>query len=257
MGWLDKLFPTMEAPIAEARVLEVPSGRNIRELGGYDTPDGPVRYHRFLRSGSTQYLNHRDIERLRDYGVTHVLDLRGALESPQSTCCFARQRAVTWANVELYDCDISDPRLTQAARTDDWLVDSYLSMLANHAAVRAIIEFCASAPRTACLLFHCAAGMDRTGMTAMLLLGLVGVSRDDIIRDYGYSFGTVDEVDHAVETGECAVQTPWMNLTERLDAIAAVYDTLINAYGDVHSYLLDCGVGQDVLEKLRARLLEQ
>ena len=34
------------------------------------------------------------------------------------------------------------------------------------------------------ILFNCTAGKDRTGIVAALLLGLVGVSSDDIIYDY-------------------------------------------------------------------------
>ena len=34
------------------------------------------------------------------------------------------------------------------------------------------------------LLFHCTAGKDRTGVVAMLMLKLAGVSDDDVIRDY-------------------------------------------------------------------------
>ena len=35
-----------------------------------------------------------------------------------------------------------------------------------------------------CTLFHCRAGKDRTGVVAMLLLGLAGVSDEDIVADY-------------------------------------------------------------------------
>jgi protein-tyrosine phosphatase len=34
------------------------------------------------------------------------------------------------------------------------------------------------------LLFHCAAGKDRTGIVAAVLLGLLGVADDDILDDY-------------------------------------------------------------------------
>src|SRR5256885_7649896 len=34
------------------------------------------------------------------------------------------------------------------------------------------------------LLFHCAAGKDRTGLTAAILLGLLGVPDDVILDDY-------------------------------------------------------------------------
>ena len=38
-----------------------------------------------------------------------------------------------------------------------------------------LVEFLAQAQRNECVLFHCAAGMDRTGVISLLLLGLCGV----------------------------------------------------------------------------------
>lgn len=35
-----------------------------------------------------------------------------------------------------------------------------------------------------CLLFHCQAGKDRTGVLAMILMGLTGVSKEDIVANY-------------------------------------------------------------------------
>lgn len=262
MGWLGKLFgrdgssKRPSQPIRPARILDVPSGRNIRELGGYPTPVGLTAYRRFLRSGSTEYLTRRDIDALRTYGVTHVLDLRSPMESPERTCCFARERSVSWKNVELYGYDISDPRLMPAEPSDNYLVGSYLTMLANHGAVREIIAFCATVPRDACVLFHCAAGMDRTGVTALLLLAIVGVSREQIVKDYGYSFDKIAVVDRAVETGEHVDSNPWMSLNDRIAAMFTVYDTLMGAYGSVEEYLTDCGATPDELALLRARMLE-
>jgi protein-tyrosine phosphatase len=34
------------------------------------------------------------------------------------------------------------------------------------------------------LVFHCAAGKDRTGIVSLVILSLLGVSREDIIADY-------------------------------------------------------------------------
>ena len=37
------------------------------------------------------------------------------------------------------------------------------------------------------VLFHCAAGLDRTGVVSALLLRLLGVSREDVLADYRLS----------------------------------------------------------------------
>jgi len=50
----------------------------------------------------------------------------------------------------------------------DYYAGVYLDMLANREAVRRMFAFMASVSEDGCVLFHCSAGMDRTGVTAML-----------------------------------------------------------------------------------------
>lgn len=236
-------------------MLDVRSVSNCRELGGYDTPDGATRWRRFLRAGSTSHLTSGDLNRLCAYGVTHVIDLRGPGESPALSDAFARARDVTWVNVPLYGHDLSDPRLVPPEGQTNYLTSGYLTMLANHGGMREIFEFIAAAPREACVLFHCAAGMDRTGMLAMLLLGLAGVSRQQVVADYAYSFDTVERVDRAVRTGEYPALSAWSQLPMRVEAISIIYDTVVSSYGGVRSYLEACGISEEALEAVRAHLL--
>lgn len=265
MGWFDELFKKfshVKLPLREkpdgVRVLDVPTGENVRELGGYQAKGGVTRFRRYLRSGDTGYLSEKDLRLFERMGVTHVLDLRGDFEKPAQTCAFAQRAGITWLNVPLFGYDVSDPKLQRDEGDDysDYLVDSYLTMLANHDAVRQIVTFLADVPEGECALFHCAAGMDRTGVTAMLLLGLVGVDRTQIIADYTYSFGSVAEVDRAVVDPDY-VDEGWNSIAARRDTMAAVYDRLIEAYGSVEDYLLVCGVSAETLALLKARLVEE
>ena len=257
MGLLDRLFGEVHVAGADGvRILDVPSAMNLRELGGYETPDGPTRAHRFLRCGSTRCMSQRDRAWLRTYGLTHVLDLRGQGESPDQTCSFARMRGVTWANLSLYGHNLSDPRLLAARDGLDYLARGYLSMLGNHEAVRAVMGFLAAVPQGQCALFHCAAGMDRTGMVALLLLGTAGVSRTDIVRDYLYSFASVPAVDQFVATGAVPrVQTIGGRLDERMRVVGQVYDALVASYGTCTEYLAACGMTSGQLDALRDRLV--
>ena len=256
MGLLDRLRAEVHVPDADGvRVLDVPSVMNLRELGGYDTPDGPTKSHRFLRCGSTRCATRKDRDWLAGYGLTHVLDLRGQGESPAVTCPYARDRSVVWKNVSFYGTNLSDPQLVAARKSLDYLTGGYLTMLGNHEAVCQIVGFLAHVPLGECALFHCAAGMDRTGMVSMLLLGAAGVSRSDIIRDYLYSFGRVREVDHIVDTGELPEPSTGSRLEGRLATISGVYDVMMAAYGSVKGYLLACGVPAGDLELLRQRLI--
>lgn len=257
MGLWERLFGEVHVPDADGlRVMDVPSAMNLRELGGYATPDGPTRTHRFLRCGSTRCLSQKDRAWLADYGVTHVLDLRGWGESPELTCPFAREPGVVWKNVSFYGQNLSDPALEAAQKGLDYLTGGYLAMLANHDATREIVSFLAGVPHDECALFHCAAGMDRTGMVALLLLGVAGVSRKDIIRDYMYSFGRVSEIDRIVDTGELPEPATGNRVPGRLAIVGNVHDVLVEAYGSVGGYVRACGVEPDDLARLRSRLLD-
>ncbi len=262
MGWFDSLKQLFIGLIASerslsntARILEVPYGENVRELGGYRAEGGMTRRGRYLRSGSTERLNEEALRLLGKYGVTHVLDLRGSFERPEVSCRFAHHPGVVWLNVPLFGYDVSDPRLGRRNDFDDYLVESYLTMLANHGAVKRIIDFLARVPAGECALFHCAAGMDRTGVTAMLLLGAVGVGRRQIIADYAYSFGSIEEVDRAMDDPTYDGENIWNSVQSRISTMANVYDTLIEAYESVPKYLLACGVSPETLEVLRERFV--
>lgn len=264
MGLLNKilaaldLLPAELGSLEEARILDVPSGTNYRDLGGYDTPDGPTRYRRFVRSGSTSSLTNADLARLEEYGVCRVLDLRGWNEDPRMSDRFARREGVEWLNVPLFDYDLSDPRLTATeVPQGNYLIDGYVTMISNQQAIRQIFEFFAATPAGGGVLFHCAAGMDRTGMTAMLLLGLAGVPRAQIVADYLYSFGDVAEVNRIVFQGAKPKyqQGMWNPLPVRKEAIEFVLDRIEEGYGTVRAYLLACGVDEACLDTVKGMLV--
>ena len=266
MGLLDAirglLFPFSGddpgRPLEPARSLDIPTGRNFRDLGGYDTPWGPTAYRRFVRAGTTAYLSNADLARLWTYGVQRVIDLRSEFENPRTTDRFVRREAVEWLNVPLFDYDLSDPKLSGAKVPDgNYLIDGYLTMISNQPAIRQIFEFVAGTPEGGAVLFHCTAGMDRTGMTALLLLGLAEVPRKQIVADYLYSFAPKREVDHVVfEGGTSKVRVDsWDPLPSRRQAIEFMIDRIDEGYGTVRAYLSSCGLSDECLEQVKGMLL--
>ena len=243
--------------LAAGRTLRTWSCPNARELGGYDTPHGPTIRHRFLRTGATRGLVQKDLDTLLAWGVTRVLDLRSKGETPHVTCRFANQEGITWENVPLFDYDLSAPSMPPVRATDNYLVTGYLHMLSSHDAIRRVFSFFAQADKDECVLFHCAAGIDRTGVVAMLLLGLADVTREQVIADYGYSFGSVAEVNALVSRRkDCPPARVATMLQVRLDTIANVYDTVVHEHGSVRAYLESCGVESETIASVRAHLLE-
>lgn len=265
MGLFDAIFDALlgdnragKGPIAEARLLDVPSGDNYRDLGGYATPSGQTRYRRFVRAGSTERLTKSDLERLEAYGIGSVLDLRSSFEAPRTSDRFAHRAGITWLNVPLFDYDLSDPNLmANQVPQGNYLIDGYVTMLSNHAAIKRIFEFFAQAPAEGAILFHCAAGMDRTGMVAMLLLGLADVPYKQIVADYLYSFAPLDEVDHVVFDGRAPRVIPgsWNPIPSRKEAVEYMLTGIQKGYGTVRAYLEACGVTGVCLDAVRGMLV--
>lgn len=236
----------------EHGVLDVPTGENVRELG--DIPAGAVRTkgRRFLRSGSTSELSDDDLQYLLDYGVRRVVDLRSVDECRRSPDRLSGVRGVAYLSQPLYDHNLRDDNIAFDVDGISWMARGYLTMFANEPAMREIFTFMAPATRNECVLFHCAAGMDRTGVLASVILGLCGVDRAHILADYAYSFVDPNQVDQIVFAGAPMGET---DLQPLFDAIGPAYDRMVELHGSTYAYLRHCGVLGLDLQLVRHHLL--
>lgn len=249
-----ELWSSNLTELEPARRLELASGFNVRELGGYMVEGGATSYRRFIRSGGLDTLSMEDQKRLHSYGVRLVVDLRGNHEVGISPDKLTNMRDVRYLHAPLYDINLSDPALEKDDAGGDYWALGYLTMLANREAVRKVFSFFATAAPSECVLFHCAAGMDRTGVIAMLVLGLAGATRERIVADYCYSFASTKEVDRVVYEGK---RVERRELELRLEAVNTVLDRIRRAYGTVEDYLRTCGVSDNELGRVRAHLMDQ
>lgn len=236
--------------------IELATMFNVRELGGYRTPNGLTKSRRFLRAGDTMCASDEDLQALLDYGVRRVVDLRMSVERPELTDRFAGLAGVAWMSAAMQDERTLTPDWAKTGRVVDFLLEGYRIMLADHAGLRDMFSFMAEATCDECVLFHCAAGMDRTGIVSALLLGSVGVVREDLVADYAYSFATDETVDEAIATWDSSQPPPSHDgMRARICAMFEVYDGLVRKHGSVRQYLLDIGLSARTLDRLASHLL--
>ena len=100
------------------------------------------------------------------------------------------------------------------------------------------------------IYIHCLGGADRTGMVALFLRALLGESDDDILTDYeltslsSYAYGLTEGVDS-------------LGYRSRESDYLRNFLTSFNEYkGETlgektESFLLECGVGRETIEKIR------
>lgn len=226
---------------------------NVRDLGGYETGRGRTRSHVFLRADNLAPLTQKDLDFLRGYGVACDVDLRAQLERDNSPDPLERQ---PWAQYH------SVPMLDQLNSRDfadkfpDTMGQVYLDLLegGGSAFARAMTLL---AQAQGCALFHCTAGKDRTGVTAMLLLDLAGVSRQDIAADYAVT----EQYMKVVFDAQCRRMEmdgiygkEYLYRSQPQDILRA-YDHIHQKYGGARGYLARVGCGEETIARLEQKLL--
>lgn len=225
---------------------------NVRELGGYATKDIIVKWGRFLRGDDLSQLSASDIKYLKNYGVTSVLDLRSHDE------CRTRPDAITTSD------DIAHfhvpfmvgqvDNIMDTVKGNFNLGDFYVGLLKEFTMVKTLLRVVANAPE-GCMLFHCAAGKDRTGVLSMLLLSLVGIDKEDIMANYQVSQTNLLRNAEIMNVNipknmdpSCMYSDP-SNIERCLSYIS-------ENFGTTEDYIKHCGLSEEDIQKIKYKLLQ-
>ncbi len=178
---------------AERRLpLEGPS--NVRDLGGYPTPAGPTRWGQVYRSDNPGLLTPHDVDLLLQLGIEVSCDFRSDGEVAEHPSVLSDAVGVEYFR---YPISASGPDHTSSVEalkrgelrsfSFDDMADAYGRMLDWYSdAVAAVIREVAD-PTRGPVVFNCSGGKDRTGLTAALLLLMVGVDEGTVLDDYELS----------------------------------------------------------------------
>jgi protein-tyrosine phosphatase len=156
---------------------------NVRDLGGLRTRDGRRTRHGVIyRGDSLDGITPADASILFEkLGIGSIVDLRTEAETELSGLVFPvpRYRYSVLAEGRLGKEPFPSDDPVELAKV-------YLSNLegGRSAAKGTFDVIAANLQAGVATLFHCAAGRDRTGVIAALLLGLVGVTDGQIAMDY-------------------------------------------------------------------------
>lgn len=225
---------------------------NVRELGGLPAMGGEqTAWHAFLRSDQLSELTDRDIEMLLDYGVRTVIDLRSDSETGESPDRPKLLSCVRYSHIPFIEIDISPEGQAKTIESLRDLGNLYLSLLGRRDVVRQLFMEIEQAPE-GCILFHCTAGKDRTGVLSLLLLMLAGVDRQDCETNYMQSFINLTRNPEFMYLSE----NGYHGLV-RSDAgdIDRAYEHIASYFGGIRGFLRDCGISDSCMDQVRARCL--
>jgi protein-tyrosine phosphatase len=170
-----------------SRTLEFDGCVNFRDLGGYRNRDGrQIEWRRLFRADGLHRLSEDDHLRLRDLGVSTVIDLRTVDEAEQRGRFPVDQVPVRYVDLPLTDV-LPPTEELPAWKEASFVATRYAEMVANGApALTGAFEVLGSGESLPAV-FHCSAGKDRTGVLSALILGFLGVPDEVIVQDYALS----------------------------------------------------------------------
>jgi protein-tyrosine phosphatase len=252
-------------PTLGEELLRLSSADNFRDVAGpdvaYDAADGaPLRRGVVYRSNELQ-LSDADAQTIARLGVTAVYDLRTTHEV--ETHPDVDVPGATWTHVEVVGIPMLELENLESSEAAEEVMRSvyrsFVEVAQARAAFATLLRHIADAEEPT--LFHCAAGKDRTGWAAALLLHVAGVDDATILADYlltnTFSTGTRDKYMGLVREhlGEDQVPVYEVAMVVREDYLQEAYAAVHAAYGSVDGYLHHgLELSDHELERLRSRL---
>ena len=264
--------------------LEFEGISNARDLGGL-TGHGnrTIKMGRIIRSDNLSCATGKDCAKLKDYGLRKIVDFRTDEEINNSPD--RKIDGVQWMKnpiLKSLTTGITREKETEKPSSlpeillsfscelgkagKEWLASLYIPLVSD--------EFCLNGYRNfldvlknnhdGAVLYHCSAGKDRVGIGTLIFLSILGVDRQDIIKDYlltNESYASV--IKEAQELGRArGVDPAIIDTIEPLSGVDMLYistalDVIDNTHGGIESFLKNqLGIGQSYIEALRDNYLE-
>lgn len=243
-------------PNRRTEELALPHLFNARDLGGMACADGAeTSAHRLVRSDALDHLTKDEADRLYDYSIRTIIDLRSEAEAQIHPDTIVHDPRFHYYNIPLLRINaddigegfIQDVISSSLGAMYIWLLENSRPYFAE--VLRTILQ-----EKDGAVLFHCAHGKDRTGMIAAIFYLLCGVRKEDIIENYAVSYDLIQELVAPL----IADTEPHVHHIYRSDAsnMEMLLNYLDEKYqGDIRVYLQTAGLSEKEIEALRSRLL--
>jgi protein-tyrosine phosphatase len=245
------------------RLVRLDAVHNFRDMGGYPTLDGhTTRWRRLYRADGLYRLTGRDLDVVRELGLRTVIDLRTFAELEERGTFPHDVHPVQFRHVPVIDSTWTAAQ-AEAMSDDpaDFLEQAYVSMLDEGEERLAEALVMLSEVDALPAVFHCAAGKDRTGMLAMMVLGCLDVLDEYIVADYALTAEGMERMREwsAREYPELHARImsgPPVFSAAVPEAMLRMIGRVRQQHGSIREFALHLGVPAEAIERLRTELLD-
>jgi protein-tyrosine phosphatase len=240
----------------DRRVIPLFAVHNFRDLGGYPTNDGRhTRWRTLFRADGLYRLTPDDANIVMNLGVRTVVDLRTNNEVRERGTFPVNVHDVAYHHLPIIDATWGETQTPEFDDAVDFLVYAYREMLAEAAPRFADAINLLSQQSVLPAVFHCAAGKDRTGILAALVLGVLGVDESIIAADYGLTRSATTRLrawarQHQPELADLYDRMPPRFTAADPRAMTIILNDITSRYGSVRNYVREIGVSDDAVRAL-------
>jgi protein-tyrosine phosphatase len=254
--------------IASERRIALAGSPNFRDFGGYHSANGlQVKWGHLFRSGQLADLNPDDINTLDQLQLDLIFDFRRDSEQAAEQSRLPAERCPTVHSLPISPGNHSD--FLRSLRDENagpeaayqLMIEVNRNFVEGQTTAYANMFKHILAADNARFLIHCAAGKDRTGFGAALILLALGVPRDVVLRDYmltGQFFIPTSQAARLQEKYQTGIAEhailPVLEVHEAY--LLAAINTIEQQFSTVDNYLHEAlKLGPAELQELKARYL--
>jgi protein-tyrosine phosphatase len=169
------------------RRLSFSGAKNFRDLGGYQTQDSrTVRWGLLYRSDCLHRLTNRDIKGLSALGLYRIIDFRADYEKEKEPDRLPAEMKEHLVEIPILDKCARDEFVKNLKHVDSvrYMLETNVELATRFTPeIRQFMNVLLTAHGRP-ILFHCAAGKDRTGFAAAITLRMLGIPHDIVMEDY-------------------------------------------------------------------------
>ena len=234
---------------------------NFRDLGGYRARSGQtVRWRTLFRADALHRIDLDELEEFAALEIRTVLDLRTRTEL-DSGRIEADHLGITHLHLPVLGQVWEPEELPADADPGQVLGDLYVEMLTIGApALAEALRTLADTERLPAV-FHCAAGKDRTGVLAAIVLSLLGVDDRIILADYTRTAVSMTAMLERLATEDPETHTamtvqPSPYMASPPEAMTRFLTHVREQHGSVVGYVRSIGVDIETIEAINRALLD-
>ena len=214
---------------------------NFRDSAEYTCAYGPMTKGIIYRSGSLSHATEEDLEKLYAMGIRSEIDLRGTKYSRVSPSPLYEK------GVKVLELDV--PNGEGFVKDEEGVPGWYMSFVENPYFSRKVFQAFVNLPKP--LLLHCEAGKDRTGTFLVLLLLANGVSKEDAMHSYNFSYH-----DGVLEKTKCRTIEHYGSVPDFVfnmspETIGTFIDQFFERYGSIDNYFETIGLSDSEIGALK------